>query len=42
MIRNRNVSGQPDAFVRLWQRRLLGSQQADTDRFAAELPPRFE
>jgi hypothetical protein len=39
--RIRNVSGHPDLFIRLWQRRLLRSQQADADRFAAELPERL-
>ncbi len=39
--RIRNISGHPDLLIRLWQRRLLSSQQADTDRFAAELPARL-
>ena len=35
-----NVSGQPDAMIRIWQRASLRRQQRDTDAFAADLPNR--
>jgi hypothetical protein len=38
--RIKNVSGQPDALIRLWQRPLLKRQQHDLDALAAALPSR--
>jgi hypothetical protein len=38
--RIKNVSGQPDTIIRLWQRRLLRRQQHDLDTLAAALPSR--
>jgi hypothetical protein len=38
--RIKNVSGRPDAIIRLWQRALLRRQQHDLDAFAAALPSR--
>ena len=39
--RIKNVSGQPDTIIRLWQRRLLRRQQHDLDSLAAALPARL-
>ncbi|WP_432891389.1 hypothetical protein ACQPYH_14675 [Kribbella sp. CA-245084] len=36
-----NVSGSPDAVIRLWQRKVLNNQQRDLDAFAADLPSRL-
>jgi hypothetical protein len=35
-----NVSGQPDAIIRLWQRKMLSRRQRDVDAYAAALPGR--
>lgn len=35
-----NVSGRPDAIIRLWQRKALKEQQRDVDAYAAALPGR--
>jgi hypothetical protein len=35
-----NVSGSPDAVIRLWQRKVLTNQQRDVDAFASDLPRR--
>jgi hypothetical protein len=40
--RIKNVSGQPDALIRLWQRTLLRRQQHDLDALAAALPSRVD
>jgi hypothetical protein len=40
--RIRNISGHPDFLIRLWQRRLLRTQQRDLDTYAAALPARIE
>ena len=39
--RIKNVSGQPDVIIRLWQRRILRRQQHDLDALAAALPARL-
>jgi hypothetical protein len=39
--RIRNISGLPDAAIRLWQRRMLKAQQADLERYAVALPRRL-
>jgi hypothetical protein len=36
-----NISGQPDALIKLWQRKVLRRQQRDVDAFAAALPERI-
>ncbi len=36
-----NISGQPDALIRLWQRKVLRRQQRDVEAFAAVLPERI-
>ncbi|WP_427895254.1 hypothetical protein ACQHIV_16555 [Kribbella sp. GL6] len=38
--RIRNVSGQADAVIRLWQRKVLKDQQRAVEAYAAELPGR--
>ncbi|HZX05317.1 hypothetical protein [Kribbella sp.] len=38
--RIRNVSGRPDAVIRLWQRKMLKDQQRAVEAYAAELPGR--
>lgn len=38
--RIRNISGHPDVAIRLWQHRILRSQQRDLDRWAADLAQR--
>ncbi|TDU90514.1 hypothetical protein EV138_4105 [Kribbella voronezhensis] len=33
-----NISGQPDALIKVWQRKVLRRQQQDVEAFAAALP----
>jgi hypothetical protein len=40
--RIRNISGHPDFLIRLWQRRLLRTQQRDVDAYVAALVGRIE
>ncbi|WP_157683316.1 hypothetical protein [Microlunatus soli] len=41
VYRIRNISGQPDLLIRLWQRSILKGQQHQLEQYAAELAQRL-